>query len=56
MNEYQLQSVEDTFLKEDVHDHKQTHMEFVRQLKILDGLPGRATVKKIELGIVVLSQ
>ena len=54
MNDCQFQSLEDTFLKEDVHDHKQTHLEFVRQLKFLDGLPG--TVKKTILGILLLNQ
>lgn len=54
MNDYQFQSLEVTFLKEDVHDQKQTHLEFIRQLKILDGLPG--IVKKTILGILILNQ
>lgn len=53
MNDCQFQSVEDTFLK-DVHEQKQTHLGFFRQLKNLDGLLG--TVKKTILGILVLSQ
>ena len=50
------ENLENTFLREDVHYYKQIHMEFVRRLKILDGLFDTTTVKKTILCILVSCQ